>query len=149
MTNNNFLTSFIKISIITTVLFGGLLAQSYATNLVTDSIMKMNIEFTANNDENVTHQTASMTVKNNQQSDFTFGNHHVEIKTTFVKKDGVPTNEQQFLAEVKIKQLGESDQFELIGSPAMLILRNNWAEFTLLMTPIALRSPYLNSPSAK
>ncbi len=131
MANNNFLAAFFKISIITTLFFGGLLAQSYATNLVTDSIIKMNIEFTANNDENANHQTASVNVQNNQQSDFTFGNHHVEIKTIFVKKDGVPVNQQQFLAEVKIKQLGESGQFELIGSPTMLILRNKWAEFKL------------------
>ena len=131
MTNNNFMTSFIKISIITTFIFGGLLAQSYATNLVTDSIMKMNIEFSANNDESTNRQTASVAVQNNQQSDFTFGNHQVEVKTTFIQKDGVPSNQQQFLAEVNIKRLGESGRFELIGSPAMLILRNKWAEIKL------------------
>lgn len=131
MLNNRFITTFFKISIITTALFGGLLAQSYATNLVSDSIMRMNIEFAADNKLSNTPETASVLVQNNQQSDFSFGNHQLEIKTTFIENKNLPASEQQFLAEVKIKQLGESGEINLIGSPSMLILRNKWAEFKL------------------
>ena len=61
---NNYIMSFIKVSIFTTLLFGGLLAQSYATNLVTNTLAKMDIEFTAKNNESHINQTASTTLRN-------------------------------------------------------------------------------------
>lgn len=131
MTNNNFLTSFIKISIITTVLFGSLLAQSYATNIFSDVIIKMKLEFTANDTENSTTQIASMTVHNEQQSSISFGNHQLDIKTTFLKWQDGAKELDQILAEVKVQKLDAEGHYQLIHSPSLVILRNKWAELKL------------------
>lgn len=131
MTNNNFLTSFIKISIITTVLFGSLLAQSYATNIFSDVIMKMKLEFTANDTENNITQIASMTVHNEQQSSISFGNHQLNIKTTFFKWEDGAKELDQILAEVKVQKLDAEGHYQLIHSPSLVILRNKWAELKL------------------
>ncbi len=128
---NNYITTFIKISVITTLIFGGLLAQSYATNLVSNSIAKMNIEFSSKDSKNTIHQTASINIDDNQQSSFAFGDYQLDIKTTLIPEEGIPYAAQQLLAEVNVKQLGEFGQVELIGSPTKLILRNKWVEFKL------------------
>ena len=128
---NNYITAFIKVSIITTLLFGGLLAQSYATNLITDSIMKMNVEFSAYDSTNTTTQTASIEVLNEKESSFNFGDYQLDVKTDLFHKDALSFEEKNFLAQIKIKQLGEFGQFELVGTPEIITLRNQWAEITL------------------
>lgn len=128
---NNHLITFIKISVITTLLFGGLLAQSYATNLVTDSIINMNIEFAANNKEETNLQTASIAVKDKEVVNFSFGDFQVDIKSNFIDQENNQLENHKFLAEVKLKQLNETGDLGLISTPSMLILRNQWAEFEL------------------
>jgi hypothetical protein len=116
---------------ITTVLFGSLLAQSYATNLFSDVIMKMNVEFTANDTNNHVTQIASMTVHNEQQSSIAFGEHQLDIKTTFLKWEDDAKELDQILAEVKVQKLDAEGHYQLIHSPSFVILRNKWAEVML------------------
>lgn len=130
-TNNNHITSFLKVSLITTLLFGGLVAQSYATTLFSDTIMKMNIEFSATDAEQTNTQVASMTVQNEQQSSIAFGNHQLDIKTTFVGWEDEAKEHEHVLAEVKVQKLDADGHYELIYSPSLMILRNKWAEFKI------------------
>ncbi|MGJ8664268.1 MAG: hypothetical protein ACSHWU_11475 [Marinicella sp.] len=130
-TYNNHITSFLKVSLITTILFGGLLAQSYATTLFSDTIMKMNIEFSATEAESTATQTASMTVHNEQESSIAFGNHQLDIKTTFVGWEDEAKEHEHVLAEIKVQKLDDDGSYELIYSPSLMILRNEWAELKI------------------
>ncbi len=133
MTNNNFLSSFFKLSLITTLLFGSLLAQSYATNIFSDVIMKMNLEFTATEDETeiTSTQSASMTVHNEQFSSIAFGKHQLDIKTTFYKWQDDAKEMDQILAEVEVQKMDATGHYHLIHSPSFVISRNQSAEVKL------------------
>lgn len=129
MTKGNFLTTFIKISFITTVLFGTLVAQSYATTtLFSDAIMKMNIAFNSSDDVVNEIKEISMTVHNEQESSVTFGEHQLDIKSSFIAWDENAKEHEQILAEILVKKISESGEIEIIHSPSLLIMRNNWAE---------------------
>ncbi len=129
--NNNIIASFLKISLITTVLFGGLLAQSYATTLFSDTIMKMNIEFSATDAQNSINQTASMTVHNDDRSSIAFGDHQLDIKTTFVSWEDNASEHEQVFAEILVQKLNEAGEYQVIYEPSLLILRNEWAELKI------------------
>ncbi len=127
-TNNNHITSFLKVSLFTTILFGGLLAQSYATTLFSDTIMKMNIEFSATDTDT---QKASMTVHNEQESSIAFGDHQLDIKSTFFAWEDDAAEHEQVLAEVIIQKLNEHGKFQVIHKPSLVIMRNKWAEIQI------------------
>ncbi len=128
---NNFLTSFLKASCLTAVMIGGLVAQSYATTaLFTDTVMKMNIEFaTTDNDNNP--QVASMTVHNQQESSIEFGDHRINIKTTFIKWAEDAVEPEQIFAELKLLKLAENGDIINSHEPSLMIDKNKWAEFRI------------------
>lgn len=132
MTKVNFITSFIKISFITTALFGTLIAQSYATTtLFSDAVMKMNVAFNSSEASNNEIKEISMTVHNEQESSITFDGHQLDIKSSFIAWDENAKEHEQVLAEILVKKISESGDFEVIHSPSLLIMRNKWAELKI------------------
>ncbi len=131
-TINNYIILFLKVSIITTLLFGGLLAQSYATTtLFPDTVMKMNIEFSTPEGQNITTKKASMTVHNKQESSISFGEHQLAIKTTFITWEGEAKEPEQVLAEIKIQELNDQGEATTVHTPSLMIIRNEWAELKI------------------
>ncbi len=129
MTSQNNITTFIKVILLTTVLFGGLVAQSYATNLMTETFLKMNVKVSQGDDVN---EVASVRAHDKQSSSFEFGNHQIDVKTTFVNwADATTELEKQILAEIQVRELDDAGKFELKYSPSVLILRNKWAELEI------------------
>lgn len=127
---NNFLTSFLKASSLTILMIGGLLAQSYATTaLFSDTVMKMNIEFSSTENENKQPQVASMTVHNEQESSIAFGNHQINIKTTFIKWAEDAVEPEQIIAELKLLKLAENGDIINMHKPTLMIDKNKWAKF--------------------
>ncbi len=135
MFKHNHFTAFIKVSLFTTMVFGGLLAQSWATTQFSDAVMKMNIEFVATEGDKPgtqsTTQKASMTVHNEQESSIAFGDHQLDIKTTFFGWEDDAKEHEQVLAEIKIQKLAEDGQYHLVTAPSLLIDRNEWAAVTI------------------
>lgn len=132
-TLNHYILTFLKVSLFTTLLFGGLLAQSYATTtLFPNTVMKMNIEFSATEglDEGTT-QKASMTVYNEQQSSIAFGDHQLDIKTTFIKWEDEATEPEQVFAEILIQSLDEAGTATTTHTPSLMIMRDQWAELKI------------------
>ncbi len=128
-TQNNVFTSFIKASLITTFMVGSLVAQSYATTtLFSDAVMKMNVAFSGEQDDPTAAKEASMTVQNQQESSITFGKHKLDIKSSFIAWDDDAKEHEQILAKVKVMKINEAGETEVIGTPSLLIMRNNWAE---------------------
>lgn len=126
---NNVLTSFIKASLLTAVLVGSLVAQSYATTtLFADTIMKMNVAFSSDSDDATAAKQASMTVQNEQESSITFGKHKLDIISQFIAWDDDAKEHEQILAKIKVMKINESGETEIIGNPSLLIMRNKWAE---------------------
>ncbi|MCB1582866.1 MAG: hypothetical protein R3E90_09605 [Marinicella sp.] len=126
---NNVLTSFIKASLLTAVLVGSLVAQSYATTtLFADAIMKMNVAFSSESDDPTAAKQASMTVQNEQESSITFGKHKLDITSQFIAWDDDAKEHEQILAKVKVMKINESGETEVISNPSLLIMRNKWAE---------------------
>ena len=132
MFKHNHFTAFIKVSLFTTMVFGGLLAQSWATSQFSDAVMKMNIEFVATESDKPgtqsTTQKASMTVHNEQESSIAFGDHQLDIKTTFFGWEENAKEHEQIYAEFKIQKLAADGKYHLVHKPALMILRNEWAE---------------------
>ncbi len=129
MQSNNTLLTFIKVSLLFTILFGGLLAQSYATTLFSNTIMKMNIEVSATDAEaHTTKQTASMTMHNDELASLAFGDLQLDIKTTFFSWDEKAKEHEQIFAEILVQKLNESGELQVIKKPSVLVLRNEWAE---------------------
>lgn len=132
MTISNYVTSFLKISFITAALFGTLIAQSYATTtLFADAIMKMNIAFNSSAENSNDIKEISMTVHNEQESSITFGEHQLDIKSSFIAWDESAKEHEQILAEILIKKINETGDVEIIHSPSLMIMRNNWAEIKI------------------
>ena len=131
MQQHNIFFNFIKVSLFTTILFGGLLAQSYATTLFSNTIMKMNIEFSATDAKNSITQKASMTVHNDQESSIAFGDHQLDIKTKFISWEDNAAEHEQVFAEILVQKLNEAGEYQVIYEPSLLILRNEWAELKI------------------
>ncbi|MCX7553814.1 hypothetical protein OS175_07985 [Marinicella sp. S1101] len=129
MASQNNISAIFKVVLLTTALFGGLVAQSYATNLITETFLKMNVEVSTGD---TTKELASVRVKDQDSSSFEFGNHQIDVKTTFVNfSEDNAALEKQILAEIKVLELDEAGEFELKYSPSMLILQNKWAELEI------------------
>ncbi len=131
-TQSNFLASFLKATSLTVLMIGGLLAQSYATTaLFSDTVMKMNIEFSSTEDQNEAPQVASMTVHNEQESSIEFGDHQINIKTTFIKWAEDAVEPEQIIAELKLLKLAEDGAIINVHKPTLMIDKNKWAEFRI------------------
>ena len=129
---SSFITSFLKASSLTILMIGGLLAQSYATTaLFSDTVMKMNIEFSSTEDKNSQPQVASMTVHNEQESSIEFGDHQINIKTTFIKWADDAVEPEQIIAELKLLKLTENGEIINEHKPTLMIDKNKWAEFRI------------------
>lgn len=128
-TQQSLMTSFLKASLFTAFMIGSLIAQSYATtSLFSDTIMKMNVVFNSENEDSNVASEASMTVQNEQESSFTFGQHKLDIKSSFIAWDDDAQEHEQVLADIKVMKVNDNGEIEVIGNPSLLILRNNWAE---------------------
>jgi len=97
---NNYIITFIKISVITTLFFGGLLAQSYATNLVSDSIM--NTELTTKDIEDTNQKTASVLAHEEEPLSFSFGNYQLNIKSIAIQDLGLSLQDLIHLHDIKM-----------------------------------------------
>ncbi|TDR19340.1 hypothetical protein [Marinicella litoralis] len=129
---HSFLTSFLKASSLTVLMIGGLLAQSYATTaLFSDTVMKMNIEFSSTEDNSEKPQVASMTVHNEQESSIAFGDHQINIKTTFIKWTEDAVEPEQILAELKLLKLADNGDIINMHKPTLMIDKDKWAEFRI------------------
>lgn len=128
-TQNNLITSFIKASLLTAFMVGSLVAQSYATTtLFSDAVMKMNVAFSSEQKDPTAAKEASMTVHNEQESSITFGQHKLDIKSSFIAWDDDAKEHEQVFANVKVMKINDSGEAEVIGNPSLLIMRNKWAE---------------------
>jgi|GEM_PF-2434532 len=126
----NFLISFLKAICLTTIMIGGLIAQSYATTtLFSDTVMKMNIGFSSSDDKTTEQQVASMTVHNEQESSIAFGDHQIDIKTTFIKWSEDAAEPEQIIAELKLIKLADNGDIINMHKPTLMIDKNKWAEF--------------------
>ena len=132
MSTQHFITSFLKAAGLTAVMIGSLVAQSYATNaLFSDTVMKMNIEFSATENDQTETQVASMTVRNEQESSLEFGDHQINIKTTFINWSEEATEPEQIFAELILNKLSEEGDIEFTHTPKFMIDKNKWAEFKI------------------
>lgn len=128
-TQHSFISSFLKASLLTAFMVGSLVAQSYATStLFSDAVMKMNVAFTTDQDDPNMAKEASMTVQNEQQSSITFGQHQIDIRSSFIAWDENAKEHEQVLAKIKVMKVNEAGQTKLVSNPSLLIMRNEWAE---------------------
>ncbi|MFC3194145.1 hypothetical protein ACFODZ_07820 [Marinicella sediminis] len=135
MNTQHFLTSFLKAAGLTAVMIGSLVAQSYATNaLFSDTVMKMNIEFSATDNDQTQTQVAAMTVRNEQESSLEFGDHQINIKTTFINWSDEATEPEQIFAELILNKIAENGEVEFTHTPKFMIDKNKWAEFKIAPT---------------
>jgi hypothetical protein len=131
-TQTDFLSSFLKASLLTALLIGGLLAQSYATTaLFTGVSMNMDVEFKSTDEELSLPPLATTQVQNHQESTFMFGNHQVKVKTNFITSEQNSPSPESFLAELKLEKLVKEGEFINISSPSLMIKKDNWAEFKI------------------
>ena len=120
--------TFIKISVITTLLFGGLLAQSYATNLFTDSITQPKTDVEINTTENNKQLLTAAHVIQKQQPSLSLGDLDIKLNSNYLNQN---TSQQQLLAEINLNQLQELGRLELISAPSQVIVRHKWAQIEL------------------
>ena len=128
-TQTDFLSSFLKASLLTALMIGGLLAQSYATNALFSGIsMKMDVVFNATDEQLSQPQAVTAQVQNLQESNFTFGNHQLNVTTNFITSEQKASGPELFMAELKLAKLNEQGELINIGSPSLMVEKNKWAE---------------------